>query len=124
MTANAFGISVSTTSKWVKNVCKAIRDHLGPKYIKIPNEAELEDYVRQFEDELGFPQVLGAVDGTHVPIQQPNKNSHSFFSYKMKYTINVQAVCDFSGRFIDVEVRCQVAHMTQKFLLIRESIEH
>lgn len=105
MTANAFGISVPTISKCVKNVCKAIRDHLGPKYIKIPNEAELEDYVKQFEEELGFPQVLGAVDGTHVPIQQPNENSHSFFSYKMNYTLNVQAVCDFSGRFIDVEVR-------------------
>ena len=105
MTANAFGISVPTTLKCVKNVCKAIRDHLGPKYIKIPNEAELEDYAKQFEEELGFPQVLGAVDGTHVPIQQPNENSHSFFSYKMKNILNVQAVCDFSRRFIDIEVR-------------------
>ena len=98
------GISVSTTSKCVKNVCKAIHDHLGPKYIKIPNEAELEDYVWQFEDELGFPHILGAVDGTYVPIQQPNRNLHSFFSCKMKYTLNIQAVGDFSGRFIDVEV--------------------
>ena len=105
MTANTFGISVPTTSKCVKNVCKAIKDHLGPKYIKIPADDELTDSIKRFEDELGFPQVLGAVDGTHVPILQPNENSHSFFSYKMKYTLNAQAVCDSSGKFIDVEIR-------------------
>ncbi|XP_028404085.1 uncharacterized protein LOC114526757 [Dendronephthya gigantea] len=105
MTANAFGISVPTTSKCVKNVCKAIKDHLGLKYIKIPAGDELIDSIKRFEDELGFPQVLGAVDGTHVPIVQPNENSHSFFSFKMKYTLNAQAVCDSSGKFIDVEIR-------------------
>ncbi len=108
MTANAFVISVSTASKCVKNVCKAIRDHLGPKYIKIPTDAELTDSVKHFEDELGFPQVLRAVDGTHIPVQQPNENSHSFFSYKMKYTLNAQAVCDSSGKFIDVDIRWPV----------------
>jgi hypothetical protein len=63
----------------VKNVCKAIIDHLGPKYIKKPTGAELTESVKRFEDDLGFPQVLGAVDVTHIPIQQPNENSHSFF---------------------------------------------
>lgn len=105
MTANAFGISVPTTSKCVKIVCKAIKNHLGPKYIKIPTGEELTNSIKRFEDELGFPQVLGAVDGTHVPIEQPNENSRSFFSYKMKYTLNAQAVCYFYGKFIDVEIR-------------------
>ena len=59
---NASRIGVSTTWKCVKNVCKAIRDDLGPKYIKIPNGTELEDY------ELRLLQLLSAVDGTHVPI--------------------------------------------------------
>ena len=105
MTANAFGISVSTASVCIKHVCRAIREHLGPKYIKIPTGRELTDSVKRFEERLGFPQVLGAVDGTHVPIQKPEENSHNFFSYKMKYTLNAQGVCDSSGKFIDVEVR-------------------
>ena len=38
-------------------------------------------------------------------IQQPLENSHDFLSYKMKYTINVQAVCDYRGVFLDVDCR-------------------
>ena len=36
---------------------------------------------------------------------QPSENSHDYFSCKQKYTLNVQAVCDWKGMFIDVEVK-------------------
>ena len=36
---------------------------------------------------------------------QPSENPHDYFSYKQKYTLNVQAVCDWRGMFIDVEVK-------------------
>lgn len=36
---------------------------------------------------------------------QPYVNSQDYFSYKMKYTLNVQSVCDYSGKFIDVDIR-------------------
>lgn len=49
--------------------------------------------------------VVGAVDGTHIPIMQPYMNSQDYYSYKMKYTINVQGVCDYHGQFIDVDIR-------------------
>ena len=49
--------------------------------------------------------VVGAVDGTHIPIMQPYPNSKDYYSYKMKYTINVQGVCDYNGKFIDVDIR-------------------
>ena len=43
-----------------------------------------------WEQKTGFPMVVGAVDGTHIPIMQPHRNSQDYYSYKMKYTINVQ----------------------------------
>ena len=49
--------------------------------------------------------VLSAVDGTHIPIMQPYVNSQDYYSYKMKYTLNVQSVCDYSGKFIDADIR-------------------
>ena len=58
-----------------------------------------------FKNKLCFPQTFGCVDGTHIPIQQPLENSHDFFSYKMKYTLNVQAICDYEGNFLDVECK-------------------
>lgn len=57
------------------------------------------------EDKFGFPQAFACIDGTHIPIKQPTENAHDFFSYKMKYTINVQGVCDCRGVFIDVDMR-------------------
>ena len=54
---------------------------------------------------FGFPQVIGCIDRTHIPIQQPSKNAHDYFSYKMKYTINCQAICNNSGRFISAEIK-------------------
>ena len=39
------------------------------------------------------------------PPRQPYLNSQDHYSYKMKYTINVKSVCDYNGKFIDVDIR-------------------
>jgi len=36
---------------------------------------------------------------------QTSENLHDYFSSKQKYTLNVQAVCDWKGMFIDAEVK-------------------
>ena len=55
---------------------------------------------RDWEQKTGFPMVVGAVDGTHIPIMQPYHNSQVNYSYKMKYTNNVQDVCDYNGKLM------------------------
>ena len=106
MTANSFGVTKNTVSVTVFEVCQAITMFLGQKYIGLPRTMdEMRDHVINFESKHGFPQTFGCVDGTHILIQQPSENSHDFFSYKMKYTLNVQAVCDYCRRLIDVNCR-------------------
>ena len=71
-TANAFGVSRQVTSKIIRKVCKAISLHLGNKYIHLPKtENEVLDLVKHFNRTHGFPQCLGAIDGTHIEIKQP-----------------------------------------------------
>lgn len=36
---------------------------------------------------------------------QPIENPDNYFSYKQKFNINAQAVCDWKGMFFDVEVK-------------------
>jgi hypothetical protein len=104
MTANSFGVAKSTVSKTVYKVCHAISTMFGPKYIKLPRTLEeMRDLIMHFESKHGFPQAFGCIDGTHILIKQPLENSQDFFSYKMKYTLNVQAICDYQGLFIDVD---------------------
>ena len=41
---------------------------LLPKYIRIPTGDGLKVIIEGFKDKLGFPQCVGVVDGTHIPI--------------------------------------------------------
>lgn len=106
MTANTFGVAIPTVTVVVHQVCCAINEHLLPDYLCMPNDvSSLERLIAGWEQKTGFPMVIGAVDGTHIPIMEPYVNPQDYFAYKMKYTLNVQGVCDYSGKFIDVDIR-------------------
>ena len=92
--------------KVLREVCTAIVELLGKELIKFPREEEeIKKTMKSFERKFGFPQVLGCIDGTHIPIGRPKENSHDYFCYKMKISLNVQAICDADGLFIDVDCR-------------------
>ena len=61
------------------------------------------------ENKYGFPQAFGFVDGTHIPTAQPSENARDYFSYKMKYTLNVQATANAFGHAV-----CTVSAIVRK----------
>ena len=52
-----------------------------------------------------FDVKFGCIDGAYVPLKRPLINSQNFYNYKQFFSLNVQAVCDSQGRFIDVECK-------------------
>ena len=67
------------------------------------NDDAMRKKVAEFEAKFGMTQAFGCIDGTHITIQCPIQNSQDFFCYKQYYSMNVQAVCDYKGYFMDVE---------------------
>ncbi|XP_057290131.1 putative nuclease HARBI1 [Hydractinia symbiolongicarpus] len=106
MTANTFGLHISTVSKVIRDVCNCITYKLGPKTIALPKtKEEMLEKVGEFEAKFRMTQAFGCIDGTHVQILRPSEHSQDYFSYKMYFFLNVQAVCDFRGYFMDVDCR-------------------
>jgi nuclease HARBI1 len=67
--ADMFGVSISSTSRTVKNVSYAIAG-LSGSFIKIPVDDINETRMKMFKI-ARFPLVFGAIDCTHVRIQSP-----------------------------------------------------
>ena len=99
-----FGVSKSTVCVVTKEVCAAIVEHLLPEYIKIPTGAALDENVRHFRVDHSFPQCVGAVDGTHIPIVSPRECPADYYNRKGWHSIILQGTVDHAGRFIDVYV--------------------
>ena len=96
--ANAFGIGGEVTY--------LISCKLGPKFIKFPSTIEeVEQSVNLFYRYHGFPQCLGAIDGTHVNIKQPLENHTDYINRKGHYSLNIQVVCDYRYCFTDVVIK-------------------
>ena len=67
---------------------------------------EIQERQLQFYQYCNFPGVLGAIDCTHVGIQNPGgPNSLYFMNRKTKYSINTQIVCDQNGKILDIVAR-------------------
>ena len=62
--------------------------------------------MKNFYEQHGFPQCLGAIDGTHIRIKQPSCSARSnYINRKGNFTINCQAAADYRYCFFDVVVK-------------------
>ena len=102
---NAFGIGKSTVSKAVRRVTMDISRLLGPQYIKHPQTTEVQEMGTHFQERHGFPQCIGAIDGTHIGIKKPSENASDYINRKGIYTMNIQACADYKYCFFDVVIK-------------------
>lgn len=88
--ADRFGFSRghahSIVIKTVKHICKHKRN-----YIRWPEGAEFHRNVEDFSQlrDQSFPNVVGVVDGTHIPIPAPT-NDDSFYNRKGYHSMQLQ----------------------------------
>lgn len=86
-TADRFNISISTLHGIIEKVSKFISE-LSKSVIKWPSDDEKKDIIQGFGN-MGFPNVLGCIDGSHIHIDTPSEDPESYFNRKKFYSIQV-----------------------------------
>jgi hypothetical protein len=65
-----YGCGKSTIRKYTLIVCRVLssKNGLFGAYIHAPRGHRLVDIIRKLGDLTGLPNVVGAIDGTHIPL--------------------------------------------------------
>lgn len=104
--ARVFNVPKSTVHRVVHKVANYICRNLR-RAVALPQAAELAAVGQGFAQLSGSPaftNVVGAIDGSHIRIKPPARHRIDYLNYKGFYSINMQAVCDSTGRFLDIFV--------------------
>lgn len=97
-----FGLPKSTTSMITHEFCSILTRKMD-EFIKFPySRAEVRKAIDEFQNISEFPQVIGAVDGSHIPIKKPKDSPNAYYNRKSFHSVILQGVCDANYKFTDV----------------------
>ena len=101
-TGLVFGVGRCTALKLKDEFCAALLIN-AKEFIKFPKrEGETRRAIEAFQEISCFPQVVGAIDGSHIPIIAPKNDPNDYYNRKQFHSEVLQAVADAQGRFIHV----------------------
>ena len=92
--ANQFGVHKSTVKKFVYIFCKGMVSSVIHNFIKVPTPEEAVGIARRFEDKFNIPQIIGCIDGIHIPVLPPSDSYKDFKNRKGWPSYVLQAVVD------------------------------
>lgn len=97
--ADLHGISRSSVCLSIDSFVDAVNEKLDN--IRFPVDS-INSIKYGFYQKCALPNVIGAVDGTLIPIQAPSENEAAYVCRKGYHAINVQAIVDSNMRFMDI----------------------
>ena len=91
--AKTFAVGKSTTVQITREFCSEIL-RLAPRCIHFPrSRRETAEAIKQVFCQCRIPQVIGALDGAHIPIVAPNVDGKAdYFSREQRYTVSTQGL--------------------------------
>ena len=98
-----FGMGESTVSYALRQFFDVIIAKFLAAKIIFPNtELEINGIMSGFKGIGKIPNVIGAIDGSHIPIKAPHLFPVDYFNRKGFYSIVLQAVVDYKKKFLDI----------------------
>ena len=105
MAGDLHGLSISTAHRIIHKVARVLAMRKN-EYIRFPSEEEYGQLKTNFFTIAGFPNVIGAIDCTHIKITRPERDdAFRFINRKGTFSINVQIVCDSKCRIMNIVAR-------------------
>ena len=100
-----FGMSEECAFHITEYVMKLLNDKCGD-VIKWPKKEEYSEIAKEFDskNKRKFPNIIGALDGCHMRISRAKEEEKAYFNYKHFHSIQLQAICLYNRRFIDIFV--------------------
>jgi hypothetical protein len=103
---DVMGVHKSTVRKCLFRVTMAINNIMAKDYICMPSEEEAQYISTQYQNKSFIPQLIGSIDGTHIPITAPHVGYRDFVNRKGWSSYNVMAIVDHNGR-LSARLRAQ-----------------
>ncbi|XP_052468303.1 putative nuclease HARBI1 [Carassius gibelio] len=97
-------VGKATVCRAVRTVCLALKQLL-PTFVQFPGHKPLLVIKDEFHRVAGFPNVIGCIDGTHIPIKAPSINEGDYVNRKSIHSINVQVICEATQIITNVEAK-------------------
>lgn len=86
-----FNVAKGTAINSVRRVAKALC-MLSPRLIVWPTENKKQEIICGFSNISGFPDTIGAIDGTHINIPAPTINPEAYVNRKGHHSIQLQVM--------------------------------
>ena len=102
--ADLYKIGLSTSQLAVSQFTRAVKSVLLKTYIRWPTVSVMEKFAEEFQDIHGIPYVVGAVDGSHIPIVAPRLHAADYFNRKGFHSILLQGVVSSRCVFWDFDI--------------------
>ncbi|KAG1467450.1 hypothetical protein G6F56_004410 [Rhizopus delemar] len=97
--ARECGISEGSVHEFTRRIFKAILS-IEKRFVYWPTAAEREEISEEIEKKSGFPDCIGCMEGSLIPVMyKPSYNGDDFYNRKNCYGLNILAVCDYLHRF-------------------------
>jgi hypothetical protein len=101
MVGEVYGVAECTISGIVKEFCKMVRLHLQTIFIQALDENRLRVLAKDFERLHNIPYIIGAIDGSHIPVLAPVIGGEDYYCRKSFHSALLQGIVDANCIFWD-----------------------
>ncbi|RVE41357.1 hypothetical protein evm_013989 [Chilo suppressalis] len=93
-----------TTRRCIREVINAFNHNwIINRWIVFPQTPHERSLIKEkFQRKHNLPGVIGCIDCTHIAITRPSEEEHIFFNRKGYHSLNVQMICDYDLKIINV----------------------